>query len=160
MHAAVGGRFKKEGTCVYFWLIHVTVCQKPIQHYKAIIIQLKILEKCFLVEQMLIPKMQKLLEITSFRFLWFTPWDPPSMVRAWSGVLSSALGMPGIHLLSGLPRQRGRKWNTLKYLVPSQVIFPVFNLDTVVCALREWVENFEQKVTSCQIYLECSNPPL
>ena len=38
----VGGRLKREGTCVYPWLIHVVAQQKPIQHCKAIILQLKI----------------------------------------------------------------------------------------------------------------------
>ena len=37
-----GGRFKREETCVYLWLIHVAIWQKPIQHCKAIILQLKI----------------------------------------------------------------------------------------------------------------------
>ena len=37
----VGGRFKREGTCVYLLLIHAVVWQKPIQHCKAIIFQLK-----------------------------------------------------------------------------------------------------------------------
>jgi len=40
-----GGRFKREGTYIYLWLIHVVVWQKPIQHCKAIILQLKILKK-------------------------------------------------------------------------------------------------------------------
>ena len=38
----VGGRFKKEGTYVYLWLIHINVWQGPTQRYKAIILQLKI----------------------------------------------------------------------------------------------------------------------
>ena len=38
----VGGMFKTEGTYVYLWLIHADVWQKPIQYYKAIILQLKI----------------------------------------------------------------------------------------------------------------------
>jgi hypothetical protein len=38
----VGGRFKRERTYVYLWLIHVNVWQKPTQYYKAIILQLKI----------------------------------------------------------------------------------------------------------------------
>ena len=38
----VGGRFKKEGTHVYLWLIHVDVWQKSNQYCKAIINQLKI----------------------------------------------------------------------------------------------------------------------
>ena len=42
MEWEVGGRFKREGTCVYPWLIHVDVWQKPTQHCKAIILQLKI----------------------------------------------------------------------------------------------------------------------
>ena len=37
----MGGRFKKEGTYVYLWLIHVDVWQKATQHCKAIILQLK-----------------------------------------------------------------------------------------------------------------------
>ena len=36
------GKFKNEGTCVYLWLIHVDIQQKPPQHCKVIILQLKI----------------------------------------------------------------------------------------------------------------------
>ena len=36
------GKFKKEGTHVYFWQIHVVERQKPTGHCKAIILQLKI----------------------------------------------------------------------------------------------------------------------
>ena len=38
----VGGRFKREGTYVYLWLIHVDIWQKPTQYCKAIILLLKI----------------------------------------------------------------------------------------------------------------------
>ena len=38
---SVGGRLKKEGIYVYFWLIHIVVQQKPTQHCKAMILQLK-----------------------------------------------------------------------------------------------------------------------
>ena len=38
----VEGRFKREGTYVYLWLIHVDIWQKPIQYCKAIILQFKI----------------------------------------------------------------------------------------------------------------------
>ena len=37
----VGQRFKKEGTDVYLWLIHVDVWQKSNQYCKAIILQCK-----------------------------------------------------------------------------------------------------------------------
>ena len=37
----VGGRLKKEGIYVYFWLIHIAVQQKPTHHCKATILQLK-----------------------------------------------------------------------------------------------------------------------
>ena len=37
----LGGRFKREGTDVYRWLIHVDIWQKPAQHCKAIILQMK-----------------------------------------------------------------------------------------------------------------------
>ena len=36
MGREVGGRFKREGTNVYLWLIHVDVWQKTTQHCKAI----------------------------------------------------------------------------------------------------------------------------
>ena len=38
----VGGRFKKEGTYVYLWLIHIDIWQKRTQYCKAIILQSKI----------------------------------------------------------------------------------------------------------------------
>ena len=38
----VGGRFKRERTYVHLCLIHVDVCQKSNQYYKAIFLQLKI----------------------------------------------------------------------------------------------------------------------
>ena len=38
----VGGRFSREGICVYLWLIHVDERQRPTQYCKAIILQLKI----------------------------------------------------------------------------------------------------------------------
>ena len=36
----VGGRLKRLGTHVCFWLIHTVIWQEPIQHCKAIILQL------------------------------------------------------------------------------------------------------------------------
>ena len=38
----VGGRFKREGTHIYLWLIHVDIWHKPTRYCKAIILQLKI----------------------------------------------------------------------------------------------------------------------
>ena len=38
----MGGRFTREETYVYLWLIHVDIWQKPTKYYKAIILQLKI----------------------------------------------------------------------------------------------------------------------
>ena len=38
----VGGRFKRERTYVYLWVIYVAVWQKSAQYYKAIKFQLKI----------------------------------------------------------------------------------------------------------------------
>jgi hypothetical protein len=38
----MGQRLKKEMTYVYLWLIHVNVWQKPTEHCKASILQLKI----------------------------------------------------------------------------------------------------------------------
>ena len=42
MGREVGGRFKRERTHVYLWLIRVDVWQNPTQYCKAIILQLKI----------------------------------------------------------------------------------------------------------------------
>ena len=36
MRREIGERFKREGTYVYLWLIHVNVWQKPTQYCKAI----------------------------------------------------------------------------------------------------------------------------
>ena len=41
MSRKMGETFKREGTYVYVWLIHVDVWQKPTQFYKALILQLK-----------------------------------------------------------------------------------------------------------------------
>ena len=43
----MGGRFKREGTSVYLWLIHDDVLLKPTQYCKVIILQLKINLKKF-----------------------------------------------------------------------------------------------------------------
>ena len=42
MGREVRALFRREGTYVYLWLIHVDVWQKPTQHRKVIILQLKI----------------------------------------------------------------------------------------------------------------------
>ena len=38
----MGERFKREGIYVYLWSIHIFVQQKPTQHWKTIVIQLRI----------------------------------------------------------------------------------------------------------------------
>ena len=47
----MGGRFKREETFVYLWVIHGDVWQKPTQYCKTIMLQLKIkkLEKKHLI---------------------------------------------------------------------------------------------------------------
>ena len=46
-----GGRFQREGTCVYPWLTRVDVQQKPKKYFNAIILQLKIkLKKVSLIK--------------------------------------------------------------------------------------------------------------
>ena len=42
MGREIGGRFKREGTYVYLWLIHVDVWQKTANYCKATTLQLKI----------------------------------------------------------------------------------------------------------------------
>ena len=41
MGREMGGRFWREGTHVYLWLIHVDVWQNPSQYCKVIILQFK-----------------------------------------------------------------------------------------------------------------------
>jgi len=41
MGKEMGRSFKREETCVYLWLIHADVWQKPTKFCKAIILQLK-----------------------------------------------------------------------------------------------------------------------
>ena len=41
----VGGVLETEGIYAYLWMIYVVLWQKPIQHCKAIILQLKIFLK-------------------------------------------------------------------------------------------------------------------
>lgn len=36
------GRFRREGTYIWLWLIHGDIWQKPTQYHKTIILQLKI----------------------------------------------------------------------------------------------------------------------
>ena len=45
MGREVAGRFKREGTYVNLWMIHVDVWQKPTQYCKAIILRLKTKKK-------------------------------------------------------------------------------------------------------------------
>ena len=52
-----GGRFKREGSCVYLWQIHVDVWQKPTQYCKAIILQLK--KKIFFLEPLYWKKQER-----------------------------------------------------------------------------------------------------
>ena len=42
MGQEVGGKRKREGPHTYLWLIHIDMLHKPMQHCKAIILQLKI----------------------------------------------------------------------------------------------------------------------
>ena len=37
----MGGKFQREKTYVYLWLIHIDILQKPSQYCKAIILQFK-----------------------------------------------------------------------------------------------------------------------
>ena len=47
MGREMGGRFKRDGTYVYLWLIHAEVGWKTAKFYKAIILQLKKNKKNF-----------------------------------------------------------------------------------------------------------------
>ena len=53
----VGGRFKREGTYLYPWLIHADVWQKSTQHCKAPVLQLTVF--CFVLFFFLMRKEKK-----------------------------------------------------------------------------------------------------
>ena len=53
MGREVGGKFKRDGICVYLWLIHVEVLQKTTKICKAIILQLKKIAKIFFQNNLL-----------------------------------------------------------------------------------------------------------
>jgi hypothetical protein len=57
----MGGRFRREGTYVYLWLIHLDICQKLTKVCKAIILQLKII---IFLKKNSYWKAEKLLEYT------------------------------------------------------------------------------------------------
>ena len=70
-----GGRFKREGTYVYPWLIQVDIWQKPTQYYKAIIIQLERKKETLvptLVFKILCPGIYSISYQISV--LWYLPW--------------------------------------------------------------------------------------
>ena len=46
MGCRVGGRFKEEGTCVYLWLIHAVVWQKPTQRCKSNYVLCLVAQSC------------------------------------------------------------------------------------------------------------------
>ena len=70
MGSKMGGSFKREGTKLYLWLVHVDVLQKTTKFCKAFILQLK----------------NKYLLKTIFRSM------TPSMLRACSSVAATMTG--------------------------------------------------------------------
>ena len=73
-------RFKREGTYVYLWLIHVDVWQKPTQYCKAIILQLKIIFKKENKKRDSISKRPETI-IKSGLVMWGSAWVIPYAVR-------------------------------------------------------------------------------
>ena len=69
----MGGKFKREGTYVHPWLIHVDVWQKPTQYCKAMILQLKINKFNYLKK---IP--EKEMATHSSILAWKNPWTEES----------------------------------------------------------------------------------
>ena len=71
MRWEVEGTIRRAGTCVHLWLIHADVWQKPTQHCKAMILQLKVnklvLKYGYTMEYSLGTKRN---EIASFSVMW------------------------------------------------------------------------------------------
>ena len=89
----VGGRFKREGTCVYLWLIHADVWQKPTQYCKAIILQLKINQ---------FNSVQSLSRVPLFAIPWTAACQPSLSITNFQNLLklmSIESVMPSNHLV-------------------------------------------------------------
>ena len=71
----VGGRFKREGTYVYLWLIHVDVRQKPTQYCKVITLQLKI-NRLKNKHFWSLCTNNSVISIKRFKKAWLSHWDP------------------------------------------------------------------------------------
>ena len=80
----VGGRFKREGTYVYLWLIHVDVWQKPTQYCKVITLQLKI-NRLKNKHVWSLCTNNSVISIKRFKKAWLSHWDP------WQDILMSQL---------------------------------------------------------------------
>ena len=80
----VGGRFKREGTYVYLWLIHVDVRQKPTQYCKVITLQLKI-NRLKNKHFWSLYTNNSVISIKRFKKAWLSHWDP------WQDILMSQL---------------------------------------------------------------------
>ena len=99
MGREVGGKFKRKGTYVYLWLIHVDVWQKPTQYYKAMILQLKINE--FNYKQRLTTSSSKATrEVTQIDEV--VSWG---LELTKEGVCTPIRGSAGTHLPSAFPYQ-------------------------------------------------------
>ena len=61
----VGGRFKRERTSVYLWLIHVDIWQKPTQYYEASILQLKLNKLKKIISRFFLPVFSQWPEMTA-----------------------------------------------------------------------------------------------
>ena len=82
MEWEVGRRFRREGTCIHLWPIHVHIWQKPTQYCKAIILRLKIKKKNI--------KHDSLIKISFFR-----DFPGSSVVRALPSNAGGACSFPG-----------------------------------------------------------------
>ena len=112
----VRGKFKREGTYAYLWLIHVDIWQKPTQYCKAIILQLK---KKYIKSSVQVKLLQSHVQF-SVILLTVAHQAPLSMGFSkgeyWSGLLwppPRDLPNPGIELISLMsPELAGRFFTT------------------------------------------------
>ena len=98
----VGGRFKREETYVYLWLIHVDIWQKPTRYCKVIILQLKINLK----NLMCIRILQLVSSVAQSGLTLATPWNAAhqaslSISNSWSllKLMSIELVMPSNYII-------------------------------------------------------------
>ena len=149
MRWEVGGRLKREGTCVNLWLIHVDAWQKSTQHCKAIIPQLKIAKLKKIKE-----KVKAITACRCFSLGWTHLWALWSWYPCW---LSSAKGLKEGAWPVGLAQLH--RWHGPHSL--HHFVWPVWVSDNWIekASFENYIEN-SNKLLDCTLFTVTELPKL